>query len=193
MCGLASRRSHTTLSSTSRVRGMPDPFDDLARKRVNQHPPGRVRPDAASAQVENRFVVQLADGRAVRAFHVVGVNFQLRLGIDAGILGKQQILVGLLGVGFLGDLADQDAAVENAPGPPIEDAIEILVAVAVGLGVLHHHVVIRQLLALGQVEPVEDAFHALAGQSWVRMLLRESRAPAANECDTTLLPFASWA
>ena len=73
------------------------------RRRVS-----RLRPmppaDAAGAQVEDRVLIELADGRPVGALHVVGIDLELRLGVDLRLVGEQQVLVGLLGVGLLGVL-----------------------------------------------------------------------------------------
>ena len=40
--------------------------------------------NAARAQIEQQFRIQIADRRAMGAFHVVGEDFQLRLQIDLG-------------------------------------------------------------------------------------------------------------
>src|SRR5688572_7582165 len=52
--------------------------DDFAGKGMDQHAPGGLKPDSARAQIKNRVLVQLADGCSVRAFHVIGVNLELR-------------------------------------------------------------------------------------------------------------------
>ena len=70
--------------------------------------------DAARTQIEQRVLLDLADGRAVRALHVVGVDLQLRLGVDLRVIGEQQVAVGLLGVGLLRVFVHDDAAVKNA-------------------------------------------------------------------------------
>ena len=54
------------------------------------------------------------------------------------------------------------------------------------LGVLDDHVMVRELIVLGQVKAIENALHAFAARS-VRMLLRDSRAPRAKECAMKLL------
>ena len=51
---------------------------------------------------------------------------------------------------------------ENTLGFVIQDAVEILVARAVRLGMFDDHVMIRQLLATREVKPVENAFQAFA-------------------------------
>ena len=44
--------------------------------------------DAAGAQIEQRCLVEFADGGAVAALHVVGEDFELRLGVDRGAPGR---------------------------------------------------------------------------------------------------------
>ena len=89
-------------------------FNNLAGKRMDQHPSRRVLANAAGAQIKNALIVQLANGRAMRALHVVGVNFKLRLGVGAGVVGEQEIFVRLLRVGFLRDGMNVNATVESA-------------------------------------------------------------------------------
>ncbi len=91
--------------------------------------------DTASAQIEQSILRHLADGGAVSAFHVVGVDFQLRLGIKLRVVRQQQIAIGLLGVGFLSVFVDDDAAVKYAVRVPIENAVIKLAASAMRLGV----------------------------------------------------------
>src|SRR5579872_2775328 len=59
-----------------------DPVEDVLRERIRQQAPRLAAPDAARLQIEQRFVVQLSDGRAVRAAHIIGENLQFGLGID---------------------------------------------------------------------------------------------------------------
>src|ERR1035438_3250576 len=87
-----------------------DAIDDVLREGVGQQAARILFADAARPQVEHGFGIQLADGGAVRAAHVVGENLQFGLGIDHRLVGQHQVLVGLLGVGLLRVLADDDAA-----------------------------------------------------------------------------------
>jgi len=50
----------------------------------------------------------------VRALYVVRVNLELRLAIGVRVCREQQIVVGLLRVGFLRARPDDDAAGEHA-------------------------------------------------------------------------------
>src|SRR5262249_3112329 len=114
---------------------------------IGQQAAGLVLTDAAGLQIKRRLGIKLADRRPVRAFHVVGENLQLRLGVDGGVIGQQQRLVGLLGIGFLGVLANENLAVENALTVAVENALVQLVAGAVRLGVVDDRVVIDVLAA----------------------------------------------
>ena len=58
----------------------------------------------------------------------------------------------------------------------VENAIEVLVAVAVRLGVLDNHVKIGQLIVLGQIKSVQDAFNAFAVEKRGDGVPREPRS-----------------
>ncbi len=83
----------------------------------------------------------------MRALHVVGVNLQLRLGIDLRVVGEQQVAIGLLGVGLLRVLVDDDAAVKDAVRVLIENPVIELPAGAVRTRVFDEHVVVEMLAA----------------------------------------------
>ena len=85
------------------------------------------------------------------AFHIVRVNFQLRLGVRGGVIGEQEILVGLFGVGLLRELPNEDAPMENALRFVIQDAVEIFVAGAVWLHVFDNHVMVGELFVFGEI------------------------------------------
>ena len=78
------------------------------------------------------------------------------------VVGQQQRLVGLLGVGLLRVRADDDLAVEDGAGAAAEDALVDLVARAVRLGVIDRRVGVDQALAVGDVQAVQRALGALA-------------------------------
>src|SRR5207253_7164895 len=105
-----------------------DAADDLVGEGVGQKLSGRVMVDAARAQVKNGLVVKLPNAGAVSALHIVGVNLELRLRVDHGVVRQEQRLVRLLGVGLLSVLVDINLAVENAVSPVVQDALVKLVA-----------------------------------------------------------------
>ena len=93
----------------------------------------------------------------MRALHVVGVDLELRLRLDLGVVAEQQVLAGLVGVGLLRVLVDVDVSGEDAGRAVVQDALVELVALAVRLSVLHPGVVVHVLRALREEEAVERA------------------------------------
>ena len=155
-------RSKSVDSSCSRSSGICRSLDHLAGERVEQHVARLDLGQAARTQVEHRLVVQLPDRRAVRALHVVGEDLELRVRVDGRVVRQQQRAVGLLGVGLLRVLADDDAAVEDALALAVEDALVELVARAVRHRVIDRGVVVHQAIAVDQVDAVHRAVGALA-------------------------------
>ena len=98
----------------------------------------------------------------MRTLDVVGVDFELGLGVDLGRLREQEILIGLVGVGFLRGLVNVDFAAEDAGGFAAEDTLVELVALAVGLGVFDERVVIDVLRPVFDVEAVESGVNTFA-------------------------------
>src|SRR5215510_7724995 len=62
----------------------------VSRKRMDQQPPRRSLAEPARAQVKERLLVELPHRRAMRALDVVREDLELRLGIDARILGEKE-------------------------------------------------------------------------------------------------------
>ena len=101
-------------SACSRAGARFHAVDAFTGKGAQQKLAGRNLVDAAGAQVEQRILFDLADRRAVSTLHIVRVDFQLRLGVDLGVVGEQQVAVGLLGVSLLRVFVDDDPSVEDA-------------------------------------------------------------------------------
>src|SRR5579863_2480790 len=151
-------------------------FQALASESLQQKLARRNLVDAPRLQVEQSVFFNLADGRAVGALHVVGVDFQLRLGVDLRIVGKQKITVGLLGVGLLRVLVYHDAAVENAVGMAVQDSVVELAAAAVRAGMLHVHVIVEMLMAIADKQAIDQALSTFAGQHRVHVVADQSAA-----------------
>ncbi len=90
-----------------------DPFQDLAGEGKGQELARFVASDAARTQIEDRFFIEPTDGGTVGAANVVGEDLELRIRVDDRVVGEQEIAVGLLGVGLLRVLVDDDPAVED--------------------------------------------------------------------------------
>jgi hypothetical protein len=129
---LASRQ---TLSNTRQhllsERVAADRFGELGGEGVEDHLLRRLLFDTARAQIEQLFFVNAPDRRPVAAFHVIGVNFQLRFGVDFRQPPEQQIVVGHLAVGFQRVRRDVDQPVKHRPPFIADDGFVQLAAVAV--------------------------------------------------------------
>ena len=112
----------------------------------------------------------------MRAFHVVSVDFKLRLGVDDGVFRKQQVLVALLRICLLGVLADDDLAVEDSGRGAVEHALIKLAAGAVRLGVVDGRVTVHVLAAADHVKAVKRAFGAFPVQDRFDLLPRQRPA-----------------
>ena len=130
------------------------------------------------AQVKELVVVELADRRAVRVFDVVGVDFELWLGVDFGVAREQQIVVGLPGVGLLRAGTDDDFAVENRARVAVEHAAIGLAAGSVGLSVVDPRMVVDVLATAGQIEAVEGRVAAGRRKGRRQVVARKLRAEA---------------
>ncbi len=69
--------------------------------------------DAAGAEIEDFLIVDLRGGAAVRAFHLVGVDFQAGHGVGLAGVAHQQVAAGLIGVGVVRVLVHEDEAGED--------------------------------------------------------------------------------
>ena len=85
-----------------------DPVESVGDEGTGQQRLGLVGSDSPAFQVEERISIELADGRAMGAFDIVGEDFELRLGVDRGAARKQDSLQRLLAVGLLGVARDLD-------------------------------------------------------------------------------------
>src|SRR6266567_9166885 len=66
-----------------------DLLDDLFGKTIRQEIARRFRPDATALEIEDFVRLQLTDGGAMSAFHVVSKNLKLRLGIHLCFVRQQ--------------------------------------------------------------------------------------------------------
>ena len=111
---------------------------------------GLVGRDAAAFEVEERGPVELADGGAMRAFDVVGEDFELGLGVDRRGAGEQQALQRLLAVGLLRVAGDLDPGGDRAGRLVVGDRAPDLAAGAVRRGVAEDEIGVMPLAAAGE-------------------------------------------
>ena len=112
--------------------------------------------DAAGTQVKKGILVDLANGGAVRAFHIVGKYLKLWLGVDLRIVREKQVAVCLLRVRLLRVLVNDNAAMKDAVRPVGQNAVVKLPAAAIRSGMLYKHVVIEVLLEAAHEEAVDQ-------------------------------------
>src|SRR5947209_17621891 len=73
----------------------------LVRECQEQKLAGRYLVNPARSEIKESILFDLPDGCAVRAFHVVRIDFKLWLSVDASVIGEQQVAIGLLGISLL--------------------------------------------------------------------------------------------
>src|SRR5690554_278061 len=162
----------------------------LVDKRHGQQHVGLPAADTARHQVKHRGLIQLANGGAVGTLDVVCVDFQFRLGVDFGTVGKQQVLVIHIRIGLLGVLVDMNAAIEDSVGLVRSDVVVGLFAVAMGGYVVNRRVVVVVLFALGNHHAIELGFRAFTFQANLQVMPAQRAAEAyavAFETGTAVL------
>ena len=137
--------------------------------------------DAARAQIEQRVVVQVAGGRAVAAFHVVGIDLQLRLGVDLRLVGQQQCLAELMAVRLLRVLVDHDPPLEDGARGIIDHALEDLAARGPRLQVFDHGGRVAVLRVAQQVGAVQVTFGAFAVEAHRGLVARQPATGGLRE------------
>ncbi len=135
-----------------------DSADNIVGEGVSEDGLCLILAQPAGTEIEQHLRVKLADGGSVSAFDIISKDFKLRLGVNGGIRREQQRLIGLLGIGLLSILPDEDFAVEDAFALISDDALVDFMAVAVGHGMIDGRVVIDQPAAINCVEAIEGAF-----------------------------------
>ena len=116
--------SSSIASSASTIGSSSSSSIDLGDERLDQQAARGLLVDAARHQVEQMVAVDLGDGRAVAALHVVGEDLELRLGRELAIVRQKQRVAGHLGVGLLRVLMHVDAALEDAARPAGHDVAD---------------------------------------------------------------------
>ena len=72
----------------------------LITESSHQERTGNPFTETTSTEIKEIFIIELASGGTVRAFHIVIVYFQEGLSIDRGFIGEEDVTIGLVGFGF---------------------------------------------------------------------------------------------
>ena len=91
----------------------------------------------------------------MRALHVVGIDFQLRLCIDLRFTRKQKIFVGLLRVSLLRAVANKNLAIENRARLAIQNPLVKLATGAMRLAMINYRMRVGMLTAFDHIETVD--------------------------------------
>ena len=144
--------------------------------------------DAAAFEIEEGVAVELADRGAMRAFDVVGEDFELGLGVDRRRAGEQQALQRLLAVGLLRVARDLDPGGDRAGRLVVGDRAPDLAAGAVRDGVADDEIGVMTLPAAREQGAAGLGIGALAGRGRCAPSSRLSAPPAARVATTRLAP-----
>ena len=93
---------------------------------LGQHGAGSIFGDATAHGEEQSLFVEGANGVAVGALHVVGVDFEFRLGADMGAVIEDERLMAHARIGAVGAALDQDPALEDGRGRVADEALDQL-------------------------------------------------------------------
>ena len=100
----------------------------------------------------------------MRALHVVGVDLQPGLGVDSCRIRKQDVVVLLERLGFLGVRRDYDLAEESALGFTGSQPVENLSGTAIASAVMHRDVERHLVVAGAKVYSRKPDFGMRSGQ-----------------------------
>ena len=140
-------------------------FDNIVRKGHHEQHTGFGLGNTARAHVEKCVTIELSHCGTVAAFYIIGIYFELRLGIDVRFFGGTEVAVGLYGRGLLRTLTHENPSVENTRCGVFEHIFEEFVACAVGRFVVDKGKVVDQLPLVGYGHAIEMCLGMFSGQS----------------------------
>ena len=144
-----------------------DLLEHIGRECVSQEALGLSGTDTSAPHIEKRSLIEPAYRRAVRAFHVVGKNLELRLRIDASCIRKQKIVVALLSISLLRFGMYVHLPVENSMRAAVEYSLVQLVTGTVWGDMLDARLVIDVLRSIDHVQSVQNRFCRISGERGV--------------------------
>src|SRR5690606_5754284 len=145
-------------------------------ERERQQRAGAVRIEAARAEIEHLVLVELADGRAVAALDVVGIDLEFRPRVDLRLVGEEQVVAALAGVDLLCAGAHEQLAAEDAAAVAVGDAAEGGLAPRVRGRVVDVDLVVHMPTGRGDEHAEEVRARAGAGELDVDIVARDASA-----------------
>ncbi|OAV73874.1 hypothetical protein Barb7_02727 [Bacteroidales bacterium Barb7] len=123
----------------------PDMFHHIGSKSHTQHHAGILFGNAATLHIKKSLLVQLPRTHTVRTFHIIGIDFQLRLAVHTGFAGQAEVAVGLGGLCLLSVFFHPDTTAENCRSLFIHHILHQFLARAMRCGMDNAAVRIRLL------------------------------------------------
>ena len=81
----------------------------------------------------------------MRTLHIIGEDFELGLGVYCCLIGKEDIVILLISIRFLGDLFYHYLTIEHIGSFIAYDTLIILVTFTIRLGVVHQRIMVGVL------------------------------------------------
>ena len=130
--------------------------------------------DATLLHIEESSIVELTNCRAMRTFHVVGINLKHRLGVHASRLGHAKVLVGFLRSSLLCAVAHQHTTSKSTNRMAVEHILVELMRIAMTNLVVNERVVVYVLRFVGNDTAVAPAFGSITLEGEVEHVARHA-------------------
>ncbi len=157
-------------------------FEQLAGERIKHHGPRRVFMNPPSPEIEQCLFIKLTRCTTVRTFHVVGPDFQLRLGVNGSLIRQQNITVGLKRIGLLRIGSHKDLSVENAPCLIINDSLLHFVAECIRLTMIHNGMVVCKCVFAQQVKTIHVRIDSFAVKGELKVVSHRFAIECERKC-----------
>src|SRR5579862_3576375 len=129
-------------------------FENFGGKSVHEHRLGLSSRNPSSPKVEQCILAKLAYSCSVSALDVVGKDLKLGLCVERRGRREQNSLIGLLRIGLLSILVDENLPVENPMRMVPEDRLVDLERIAIRLHMVDTRMIVDHLLVRSHVHPV---------------------------------------
>ena len=103
-------------------------IDHIRHKSDAEHHPRLFVRKTTALHVEERLFIKLTGRHAMRTFHIVGINLELRLAVHTGIGGETHVTVRLVSLCFLRAFIHKYPPAENTYCALVKDVLKQLVA-----------------------------------------------------------------
>ena len=124
-------------------------LDDIVGKREHQQHASFGLGNTARPHIKQGILVELTDRGSMTTLHVVCINFELRFRVHFSERRCTQILITLIGFGFLRPMSNQYAPAERTSRRIIQHLFEQLITLAKRNGIIYMRIRIDDLFFIG--------------------------------------------